>query len=124
MRKIPASELKNTVTKSNAVIIDIRYKKSVEKNMIAGAICIDFEGAFVNWVGTMIDQNSNLVIFGPEQKARDSIERLLRIGYKNIQGYCSDSLEELSKDFKIYTPDFVTKVHIPGRKILDVRKPA
>lgn len=41
----------------------------------------------VNFVGSIIKPETKLVIIGKEGEAKDSILRLLRIGYDNILGY-------------------------------------
>lgn len=41
----------------------------------------------VNYVGSIIKPEIKLVIIGKEGEAKDSIIRLLRIGYDNILGY-------------------------------------
>lgn len=49
---------------------------------------------------------------------------MLRIGYTNIKGYCSEELGTLGKELEVYKPDFVQSVDVEQRTILDVRKPA
>lgn len=60
--------------------------------MIEGSVAIDFNGAFANWVGTLLPPKGSYVIYAPEDIAKQSIKRLLRIGYTNIKGFFSDNL--------------------------------
>lgn len=71
----------------------------LKDGMIKNAVAIDFNGGFANWVGTLLPPNGSYVVYGSEETAKYSIKRLLRIGYTNIKGYCSDNLQALSKEF-------------------------
>ena len=47
----------------------------------------------VNFVGAIIKPETRLVIIGKDGEAKDSIIRLLRIGYDNIFGYLEGGFE-------------------------------
>lgn len=38
--------------------------------MIQNAITIDFDGPFVNWVGTVLSPQGSYIIYGPEERAK------------------------------------------------------
>lgn len=124
IKQISVNELKNMLKNGDVTVIDVRSLKDLSSGIIKGAITIDFDGAFANWAGTLLDHNKSYVVYGSEQNAKESIKRLLRIGYTNIVGYFTDSVSSISKDIDVYTPDFVPTVKVENRTILDVRKPA
>lgn len=106
------------------IVLDVRTLKEVEKGLIEGSIAIAFDGAFANWVGTVLSPKHYYVIYGDEKIAKESIKRLLRIGYTNIAGYCTDSLEEMGQHLNVYKPNITTVPKPPaGYTVLDVRKP-
>ncbi len=41
--------------KQGIKIIDVRGVKELNAGIIKGALCIDFNGGFATWVGTLID---------------------------------------------------------------------
>ena len=110
MNKLSAAEVKKLV-KDNATIIDIRTKEQLEEGMIPGAVTIDFEGAFASWLGTLFPPKRRYIVYGKsEEKVKETIKRMLRIGYINIEGYCTEPVDEMKKSFDVYKPDFVGSV--------------
>ena len=65
-KKIEASQLKEIVTKGETTIVDVRSMKDLSSGIIKGAITIDFDGAFANWAGTLLDHSKSYVIYGSE----------------------------------------------------------
>lgn len=64
------------------------------------------------------------MIYGSADEAKDSITRLFRIGYINIEGHASFSIEDWkNKNLPLTTPDFVEDIIQPNTTVLDVRKP-
>jgi hypothetical protein len=59
----------------------------LQRGIIKNSLCIGFDGALANWVGTLISHEQKIVIFGKPSIAVEAIQRLLRIGYTNILGY-------------------------------------
>ena len=93
--------------------------------MIAGSLCIGFNGGFANWVGTLLSPNSQLIIYGgTEEQALETIKRLYRIGYINIIGHASFSISDWkAKGYSVFVPEFYNELTQPEATILDVRKP-
>lgn len=67
---------------------------------------------------------SYYIVYGTEDLAKESIKRMLRIGYTNIAGYCCDPLEVVGKSLRIYKPDLIFDLDSQDYQFLDVRKPA
>ena len=92
--------------------------------MIKGALCIDFNGGFATWVGTLIDPREELALYGEEATVVEAIKRLLRIGYTNIRGYANFSIEDWkAKNQSVFNPEWAQSLFDSGRTVLDVRKP-
>ena len=110
--------------KDNATIIDVRSSEELQEGMIPGAAVIDFDGPFASWLGTLHPPKRRYIVYGKsEEKVTETIKRMLRIGYINIEGYCAEPIDEMKKNFDVYKPDFVSSVVQDGKTILDVRKP-
>lgn len=87
-------EIMKEAVDENATIIDIRGKEVIKNGIIKGSICIDFQGGFASWVGTLLNPKNRFVIYADDEgKAKETINRLLRIGYTNIDGYSLSSIE-------------------------------
>lgn len=93
--------------------------------MITGSLCIGFDGGFANWVGTLLDPTTQFIVYGGSaEQALETIKRLYRIGYINILGHASFSINEWqSSNYKVSIPEFKDELIQPDTVILDVRKP-
>ena len=97
MNKLSVQQMKS-IKKEHGYIIDVRSKAEVSKGMIDGAINVDFDGSFASWLGTLFSPKGRFVIYSnSEENAQETIKRMLRIGYTNIDGYCISSLNEVEK---------------------------
>ena len=47
--------------------MDIRSLKDLSNGIIKGALCIDFNGGFATWVGTLIDPKEEIILYGCEE---------------------------------------------------------
>ncbi len=105
-------------------IIDVRGPKLLDSGIMKGAICIDFNGGFATWVGTLIDPQEEVVLYGEKNTVVEAIRRLLRIGYTNIRGYADFPIEEWQlKGQQAYKPEWAESLFDTGRSVVDVRKP-
>ncbi|CAK74472.1 unnamed protein product (macronuclear) [Paramecium tetraurelia] len=94
--------------KQGALILDTR--PNIQEGVIKGAINITFMSGLVNFVGSIIKPETKLVIIGKDGEAKDSILRLLRIGYDNIFGYLDGGFET----YKNNGGELATQVQIVG----------
>lgn len=62
--KILGSQLRQIAEDEKAVIIDVRGKNDLKLGIIKGSIAIDFDGAFANWVGTLLSHKGKYIIYG------------------------------------------------------------
>ena len=72
--------------------IDNRH--NLEGGLIKGAYLMTEKGAVASWAGLIIPPNSKIVLFTETGQAEDMIERLLRIGYFNIEGFNDFSMND------------------------------
>lgn len=116
--------MKEALKNKNAQILDIRGTEDLKKGVIKGSLCIGFEGAFANWVGTLLSPQTELIIYGGSaEQSLETIKRLFRIGYINIIGHASFPLSEWKAHGEVSVPEFHDEVVQPDSVILDVRKP-
>lgn len=115
-----------------ATIIDARNSAAFGGFHIPGSINIGFEKQLANWVGMVVDPNSELILVVDDQKDYDRMTtELHRIGYDLIFGYLSggimawlmsgrpvDQLEQTSPQ------QLAAELSRNGIRVIDVRTPA
>jgi len=117
-------EVSSLLKEKDVILLDVRKPEELQKGIIKNSICVGFDGAFANWIGTLFSPSERFVIYGSADEAKDSITRLFRIGYINIEGHASFSIEDWkNKNLPLTTPDFVEDIIQPNTTVLDVRKP-
>lgn len=114
----------------DALVIDTRSKTDFVKGFIPGSIFIGIDGSFANWVGTLIPDLKQPILFVADKgKEEEVVTRLARVGYDNPIGYLKggfnswvaageevDTLEEITPEM------FAKKFTGDNFNVLDVRK--
>lgn len=78
----------------DALVIDTRDKKEFTKGFIPGSIFIGVDGSFANWVGVLITDLQQPILFVAEPgKEEEVVTRLARVGYDNPIGYLNGGFE-------------------------------
>jgi hydroxyacylglutathione hydrolase len=122
-----------TVEQQEALILDTRHEDDFKKAFIPGSIFIGLDGNFAPWVGALItDLQQPIVFITEEGKEEEVVTRLSRVGYDNTLGFLKggieswkaagkpvDAIESISADglAKLYKEDAA------ALSIFDVRKP-
>ncbi|MEP6735809.1 MAG: MBL fold metallo-hydrolase [Chryseolinea sp.] len=117
-------EFKSAV-QHGATILDTRSADDFEKGFIPGAINIGLNGQFAIWVGTLIDISKPLILITIAGKERETVLRLARVGYENVQGYLNGGVEAYDarlEKVKSLSGESIAKEIANGASILDVRK--
>ncbi|GIV30710.1 MAG: MBL fold metallo-hydrolase [Saprospiraceae bacterium] len=114
----------------NALVIDTRPKEQVAKGYIPGSIFIGLDGQFAPWVGALVPDLRQPILFIAEPgREMEVVTRLARVGYDNPIGYLEggfeawkaagedvDTVEEISAEA-------FARMYQPGKvNLLDVRK--
>jgi hydroxyacylglutathione hydrolase len=116
--------------KDGATIIDTRIPDVFELGFIPKALNFGLNGQYAIWAATLLDITTPIVIVAEVGKEKESIERLARVGFDNIQGFLNGGFETWQQADKrwdmIITVDeeeFELDAKHTDIKILDVRKP-
>lgn len=87
---IPPKDFLAKIAKTaGAAIIDSRSGSLFEKGHIANSLNIPLQTNFAVWVGGLVNALTPIFIVAEAGKERETIVRLARIGYDNVQG-CLD----------------------------------
>lgn len=77
-----------------ALVIDTRPGAQFYASHIPGSINISLEGQFANWVGSLVTDIQQALLFVAEPgRELEVIDRLARIGYDHILGYLNQGLD-------------------------------
>ena len=118
-------------TGMGAILLDTRPAEEFAKGFIKGSINIGLDGEFAVWVGTLLDFAKPIVIVTEKGKEKETITRLARIGYENIEGFLEGGIEkwksEKNKTEQIQNISVsqLSEFMDSGKyALLDVRRPA
>ncbi|RMG81428.1 MAG: MBL fold metallo-hydrolase [Bacteroidetes bacterium] len=116
-----------------ALVLDVRSPQEFAKEHIPNSINIGLDGQFAPWVGALIpDLNQPIIFIAPEGREQETVTRLSRVGYDNTLGYLEGGLEAWKKAGKetdwvrsIPAEEFaqIFKTENIASNVLDVRKP-
>ncbi len=114
-----------------ALVLDTRSPQAFAQNHIPNSVFIGIDGSFAPWVGALIPDLQQPIVFVAEQgREEEVVTRLSRVGYDNTLGYLQGGVDAWLAAGK--ETDGVTSIqatefaeHLKGGQlnVLDVRKP-
>ncbi len=84
-----------SLQKSGAQVLDIRSANDFAKTHLQGALNIGLDGKFATWVGTLLNQDDQIVLIAETERAEEAIMRLGRIGFHHVAGYLASGMKAL-----------------------------
>ncbi|MEX1382176.1 rhodanese-like domain-containing protein [Lutibacter sp.] len=86
---IDADSFKEMSEQDDILVVDTRSKELyTEEGTVPGAWYIGVEGGFAPWVGALIkDINQKIIFIAEEGREHEVVTRFSRVGYDNIRGY-------------------------------------
>ena len=130
MKALTAAEFETAAENSEALILDTRGNEDFYKGFIPQSINIGVNGDFAPWVGAMIvDVNQPILIVTDIGKEEESVTRLSRVGFDNVQGHLQGGFaswlqagKEADTIDRVTAEEFANSVNIETDLIIDVRK--
>lgn len=113
-----------------ALVLDTRTPAEYLEEHIPNSIFIGIDGSFAPWVGALItDLNQPIIFISPEGRSEEVVTRLSRVGYDHTLGYLEGGIESWKKAGKetdtansITADDLAKRYNDLKPSILDVRK--
>ena len=124
LHPLTQSQLTEFVSDDNYCIIDTRSTDNFARKHIKNSINISLNGSFAVSAGNLIDINKKILLVCDIEYQKESIIRLLRVGFDNITGYLNSSINSWIDDEYIDSIDQTTSEHLKIFKhhhIIDVR---
>ncbi|MDZ4750013.1 MAG: MBL fold metallo-hydrolase [Flavobacteriales bacterium] len=120
------------VNSEGALMLDTRSSAEFNAGHIPNSIFIGIDGTFAPWVGALIkDLNQPIVFISPKGMEEEVVTRLSRVGYDNTLGYLEGGFQawtaagkEKSIVENIDAKAFAEIVRSGKRDVLDVRRAA
>lgn len=115
-----------------ALVIDTRNREEFVEGFIPNSIFIGLDGTFAPWVGTLITDITQPILFiAPAGQEEEVVTRLARVGYDNILGYLEGGLKSWAAEGKeidrvnaIDANTMATHIHNGSHfKVIDSRRP-
>lgn len=76
------------------LVLDVRSPQEYTKESIPGSWFIGLDGQFAPWVGALIEDIDQKIIFiAPQDREEETVTRLARVGYDNALGYLEGGIE-------------------------------
>jgi len=127
---LDAKQFKGIVERNEAIILDSRPSDQFLKAHIPGAIWIGIDDNFAPWVGALINDLKQPILFlADEEREEEVVTRLARVGYDHSLGYLEGGIESWKKvgfeteNIKsMGAHDFVGMYDTEALNVLDVRK--
>ncbi|RYU97666.1 MBL fold metallo-hydrolase [Emticicia agri] len=115
---------------TGAIILDTRPASDFKDGFIPNSINIGIKGDFAPWVGTLITDIQQPILFVADAGLEtEVITRLSRVGYDNILGYLAGGIEawkaagKETDSIESISPQEFRKIYIEGDvTVIDVRK--
>jgi len=130
-KALSPKEFEFLASDQGALMLDTRSPEEFAKQHIPNSINIGIDGSFASWVGTLITDLHQAIIFVAEEgREEEIVTRLARVGYDNSVGYLQGGMEAWTKaGFEtdsiesINASEFEDRVNANEVKnIIDVRK--
>ncbi|MEQ8240091.1 MAG: MBL fold metallo-hydrolase [Cyclobacteriaceae bacterium] len=113
-----------------ALVLDTRSPQAFAEDHVPNSIFIGIDGSFAPWVGALIPDLQQPIIFITDAgREEEIVTRLSRVGYDNTLGYLDGGLaawkaagKEVDHVTSIPASEFSEKFSAGDLKVLDVRK--
>lgn len=93
-KPLSISEFEFLTNENDVLVLDTRHQNDFVKGFIPNSYFIGIQGDFAPWVGTVIeDINQKIIFIADAGKEEEVITRLSRIGYDNVLGYLEGGFE-------------------------------
>jgi glyoxylase-like metal-dependent hydrolase (beta-lactamase superfamily II)/rhodanese-related sulfurtransferase len=86
-------DFKQRMKQEEVIVLDTRKATDFTKQFIPGSISIGLEGRFAEWAGSLLPFNKPIILVTDPGQEKETVVRLARVGFSNIEGYLSGGIE-------------------------------
>jgi glyoxylase-like metal-dependent hydrolase (beta-lactamase superfamily II)/rhodanese-related sulfurtransferase len=92
LQSLTLDEFKEKIN-NNTVILDTRNPDDFTNGFIPGSLFIGLKGRFAEWAGSLLPFDKPVVLITEEGKEEETVIRLARVGFENVEGYLAGGFE-------------------------------
>ena len=92
LRPLTLEEFKEKIN-GNAIVLDTRNAEDFTNGFIPGSLFIGLKGRFAEWAGIILPFDKPMVLITEEGKEEETVIRLARVGFENVEGYLRGGFE-------------------------------
>ena len=96
LRPLSLAEFKRKID-NNAIILDTRKMEEFTEGFIPGSVFIGLNGRFAEWSGSLLPFDKPILLISEIGKEEESLVRLARVGFENVEGYLKGGFETWQK---------------------------
>lgn len=127
---LDADTFEGIANHEGALVLDTRHQDAFGKEHVPGSIFIGIDGSFAPWVGALIpDLQQPIIFIAEEGREEEIVTRLSRVGYDNTLGYLQGGIvgwkeagKEVDHVTSISSEAFAKQVKENTLNVIDVRK--
>jgi glyoxylase-like metal-dependent hydrolase (beta-lactamase superfamily II)/rhodanese-related sulfurtransferase len=93
LQSLSVEEFKSKINEGR-VILDTRKATEFTTGFIPGSISIGLDGRFAEWAGSLLSFKDPLILVTDEGREEETLIRLARVGFENVEGYLKGGFEE------------------------------
>ena len=90
---LSVSDFKTKMNEANVFVVDTRHADIFTEGYIPGSIFIGLEGRFAEWAGSLLPFDKPLLLVTESGKEEETVVRLARVGFANIEGFLKGGFE-------------------------------
>ena len=94
---LTVNDFKNKMNEPDIFVVDTRHADIFTEGYIPGSIFIGLEGRFAEWAGSLLPFDKSLLLVTEKGKEEETVVRLARVGFANIEGYLKGGFEAWQK---------------------------
>lgn len=134
LKRITALDLEQVLAlqATGAQVLDTRDPDKFAAAHLSGSINIGLGGQYATWAGTVLDQQTPIVVIAPDGREQEAAMRLGRIGFDHVVGYLQGGLPAVETRPELIA--FTERISAPvaaermaarddGPLVVDVRNP-
>ena len=97
LNPLTVAAFKNRMNETDVFVVDTRHADVFTDGFLPGSIFIGLEGRFAEWAGSLLPFEKPILLVTEIGKEEETIIRLARVGFANIEGYLKGGFEAWQK---------------------------
>ncbi len=93
LKPLPLDIFKEKIKDDQTLVLDTRLSAGFTEGFVPGSVSIGLDGRFAEWAGSLLPFDKPFVLVTEPGKEKETVVRLARVGFAQIQGYLEGGFE-------------------------------